>query len=202
MSTTNDSTSAAAKSLLQAIRDRKQGNTGFVQCGSSYGPFGNPMTQIRLGGGGALDEMLELYIAARESDDVTRLQKQLDELTAKYKSVCESNHKHFTDLQTAIRDRSAVETSLNASQSLLRHLLREGDIIVTCHFSCYGNSEKARRKLLNINRETGDLTYVNWDRRAKDWGRTEHSESLEKFVLNRQIVQVERPDDKERPTEG
>lgn len=185
--------SEQAKILLDQIRKRRGGKTVGFYAGF---PLNSP---VSLGASSPLDEMLELYIAARESEDAAKLRARIEKLQGELAETKERSCGYLKKLREAERDRDDSRMRRRAEQKVLYQLLREGDVICVAQ-EYYGKYEnKQRRKITEIDRETGVVTYANWDTRRKDWAKTTHTENIELFALgdSRSVLQVERPDDKE-----
>ena len=184
--------SEPAKSLLNQIRNRRSGGGNF------FHPSLGPVSLV--GGQSPLDEMLELYIAAREQEDQASLRKELEELKLKYRDVCASKREQFEKLQEVSKERDDALARKQANQEILWNLLRVGDVVCVekSNFNGAPNTHKSRHKISEINRDTGHVSYVNWDTRRKAWGFAPHSENIELLALgSRSVIQIERSDDKE-----
>lgn len=182
-----------AKTLLDQIRQRsQQTNGGWMGFHPMVGP-------IQVGGRSPFDEMLELYLAARESEGLEKLRKEVEELKSKLKEAKQDASKRLNDQRTSERERDDALARREAEQKVLYQLVRVGDIICVAQEYYGDKKDKQRRKITKIDRDAKTVTYVNWDTRRKDWAKTEHTESLDHFALGpaRYVLQVERPDDKE-----
>ena len=175
-----------AKSLLDQVRKK---NGRYMM--SPYGPFGPTISPI---GGGAFDEMIELYVAARKEDDQLKGQIALEQQQEKSRALS-AKYQELQDELAKLRqsenyNKGVRETAIN----FLVHLLRPGDVVVHTYLNSH-----VRIKIVDRVYEGAEqtITYVDWDGRRKDWCKTSHTLTVEKFCFGYRIVTVERPEDKE-----
>ncbi len=174
-----------AKSLLSNLRNRRG---RWVVTGS------NPMFGPAMFEASAFDEMVELYIAARESADTTALRNELDALKEKHKKLSEESHDLRIKAKSADNMRDAYNLQRERWMALSTHLLREGDILCLEKYK-----RKERRKVISYDFKTKSYTFVIWDERRKTWCTTVHSNTIGLMLDNAGIiVQVTRPGDMEQ----
>jgi hypothetical protein len=172
-----------AKTLLQQIRSKN--NRGFITH-----PGCVPVSL----GGGAVDEMLQLYIAARETDDNTRLAAEVLKLKVRIREADEKSYKANSELSKLRVELGATKQSLKVATSVVTHQFRKGDVIVT---SSYG--AKYRRKVKDYDFKTATLTLVNWDKRHKRWQQQEAKMTVEQILSHsHEVIAVERFLDEEK----
>ena len=191
--------SKEAKSLLNQIRTRRpgNGNEGYAVYGHPLmGPVmvGHPSTH------GALNEMLELYIAARESEDQANLRAKLEEMTEKWRTAEKKRTENLKELSELKRELPAAQNQAKQRLTFIRNLLRIGDII-----ALKDNYRTYRRIIDDIDHTLEDadvvIHYREWDERRSDWCKTTKSEALPSFFHPRLVcVQIQSPGDKTYPT--